>query len=154
MVSVPPSKVGGSLLAGLTTLDDVEVENQRVLIRTDLDVPQPAATPPAAAPPLDCKDPQLRLRIERVTVRKGGGQLYCVMSATDGASSEVALTTKTKSLGDGESHYFDPQVAVFWGQTALRPTTNNLTLTYNCLKVGSDAWQKALAFLAEHLKGG
>ncbi len=39
MVSVPPSKVGGSLLAGLTTLDDVEVENQRVLIRTDLDVP-------------------------------------------------------------------------------------------------------------------
>ncbi len=39
MVSVPPSKVGGSLLAGLATLDTVEVENQRVFVRTDLDVP-------------------------------------------------------------------------------------------------------------------
>lgn len=39
MNSVPPPKVGGSLLAGLRTLDAVEVENQRVLLRADLDAP-------------------------------------------------------------------------------------------------------------------
>ncbi len=39
MVSPPGSKAGGSLLFGLTTLDDVEVENQRVFVRADLDAP-------------------------------------------------------------------------------------------------------------------
>jgi phosphoglycerate kinase len=39
MKSAPPPKVGGSLLSGLATLDGVEVENQRVFLRTDLDAP-------------------------------------------------------------------------------------------------------------------
>lgn len=38
-MSVPDSKPNIPLLSGLATLDDVEVENQRVLLRGDLDVP-------------------------------------------------------------------------------------------------------------------
>lgn len=38
-MSVPDSKPNVPLLSGLATLDDVEVENQRVLLRGDLDVP-------------------------------------------------------------------------------------------------------------------
>jgi len=97
----------------------------------------------------DCGDAQLRLRIAKVSVSKGGGELYCIVSATDGAKSEVALTTKTKSLGDNDAHYFDPTVAVFWGQKDLSKTTDNLTITYDCFKVGSDAWAKALQALSD-----
>jgi hypothetical protein len=32
---------------------------------------------------------------------------------------------------------------------SLQPTTNNLTLTYQCYKVGSDAWSKALGALGD-----
>jgi hypothetical protein len=100
-----------------------------------------------AAPVVDstsCKDPQLRLRIASVSVGSGGGQIYCIVNASDGKSSEVAITTKSKDLGDNETNYFSPSVGIFWGQTMLVPTTDNLTVTYDCFKVGSDAWQKAL----------
>jgi hypothetical protein len=97
----------------------------------------------------NCKDPQLRLRIEKATVIKNGGQLYCVISASDGKTSEVAITTKTKTLADKESNFFDPGIAIFWGQSALAKTTNNLTITYDCWKVNSDAWSKVLKAVSD-----
>jgi hypothetical protein len=128
--------------------------------RPDLDV-NPASTPDggAAAPSVqgpDCKDPQLRLRIAKIDVAKGGGSLYCIVTASDGNTSEVALTTKTKDLGDGDTNYFDPSVAVFWGQKGLATTTNNLTITYDCWKVGSDAWANVLMAMsmAAQMAGG
>jgi hypothetical protein len=112
-----------------------------------LDVPASSVDGGAGAPPAapdNCQAAQLRLRIASVTANSGGGSIYCIVSATDGVSSEVAITTKTKSLADGETDYFDPGVAIFWGQQGLHPTTNNITVTYDCFKVGSDAWSNVL----------
>jgi hypothetical protein len=105
----------------------------------------------APPPPADttCLDPKLRLRIARVLAHGGGGQIYCVVSATDGATSEAAITQKTKSLGDGESNYFDPSTAVYWGQKDLHPTTNNLTVTFNCFLVKSDQWAKVFKAMGD-----
>src|SRR5262249_24761682 len=122
--------------------------------RYDLDVnatdtPDLAGTPPAQPAGNDCTDPQIRVRIAKINVAKGGGKLYCIVSASDGARSEVAITTKTRDLGDNEANYFDPTVAMFWGQKTLATTTDNLTITYDCFKVGSDAWAKALQALSD-----
>jgi hypothetical protein len=101
----------------------------------------------SAAP--NCKDPELRIRIERIVAHKGGGQIYCVLSASDGATSEVAITAKTKSLVDEQTHYFDPAGATFWGQKVLHPTTNNLTVSYNCFRVKGDSWSKVLGAMGD-----
>lgn len=122
--------------------------------RADLDVGTDAASSGDGAMPtppndVNCREPQLRLRVEKVSVHKGGGQIYCIISGTDGAASEVALTTKTKDLDDDEAHFFDPSVAVFWGLKSLAKTSGNLTVTYDCFKVGSDSWAKALEAMGE-----
>lgn len=117
------------------------------------DAPDAGADGGDAAAPLSasstCKDPELRLRVEKVTTYKGGGQVYCIIDATDGSSSEVAITTKTKDLGGGETNYFDPAVSMFWGQKQLHTTTNNLTVTYNCFVVKSDAWSKVFGAMGD-----
>jgi hypothetical protein len=96
-----------------------------------------------------CLDPELRLRIERVVVHNGGGEIYCVVSATDGAASEAAITAKTKKLADEETNYFDASTAIYWGQKDLHRTTNNLTVTFNCFKVTKDSWSKALKAMGD-----
>jgi hypothetical protein len=101
-----------------------------------------------AAPDPACKEAQLRLRVSKVLVSKGAGQVYCIVTASDGVNSEAAITTKSKQLNDGDTNYFDPTVGVFWGQKALEKTSTNLTVTYDCFMVGSDAWQKALDALS------
>ena len=104
------------------------------------------ALPEAGAPLMssECLAPQLRMRIESIKANDGGGELYCVVNASDGATSEVAITQKTKSLGNGETNFFDPSVGLYWGQKDLRPTTNNLTITYNCFVVKTDAYSKVV----------
>ncbi|MEO8876792.1 MAG: hypothetical protein ABI461_14460 [Polyangiaceae bacterium] len=98
-----------------------------------------------------CENAQLRLRLQNITTAKGGGVIYCIVSATDGLTAEVALTGKTGDLGDGETSSFDPGSAVFWGQGAgLHTTTNNLTITYDCFKVvDNTAWASALGALSK-----
>ncbi len=120
------------------------------LHRYDLDVNTTVHPDMYTAPSGDdanCGDAQLRLRIASITTTKGGGTLYCIVSASDGLHSEAAITTKTRSLNDGDSNYFDPAVGVIWGQKDLAKTTDNLTITYDCYVVGSDAWAKALMAL-------
>jgi len=104
------------------------------------------ALPEAGAPltSTECLAPQLRMRIESIKANDGGGELYCVVNASDGATSEVAITQKTKKLGNGETNFFDPSVALYWGQKDLRTTTNNLTITYNCFVVKTDAYSKVV----------
>ena len=123
--------------------------------RVDLNVGEstdagPDASVPSGLPGTNgCQNAQLRLRISQITAHAGGAQIYCVISSTDGVSSEAALTGKTKSLGSGESFSFDPTSSVFWGQTALHPTSDNLTVTYNCFKVvDNSTWAAALNALA------
>jgi hypothetical protein len=121
----------------------------------DLDVGEsidagPDASVPYALPGTDgCQDAQLTMRISQITTYSRGGQIYCIVSSTDGVSSEAALTGKTKALSSGESYAFDPTSSVFWGQTGLHETSNDLTITYNCFLVVDDAaWAAALSALA------
>jgi hypothetical protein len=123
--------------------------------RSDLDVGEsvdagPDASVPSSLPGTNgCQDAQLRFRISQITAHSGGGQIYCIISSTDGVSSEAALTGKTKSLGSGESYAFDPTSSVFWGQNGLHSTNENLTITYNCfLVVDNSTWAAALNALA------
>ena len=97
-----------------------------------------------------CENAQLRLRLQSITTASGGGVIYCIVSATDGVTAEVALTGKTGDLNDGETNSFDPGSAVFWGQgSSLHTTTNNLTITYDCFKVvDNSAWASALSALS------
>lgn len=97
-----------------------------------------------------CENAQLRLRLQNITTTKGGGVIYCIVSASDGDTAEVALTGKTGDLNDGETNAFDPGSAVFWGQgNGLHTTTNNLTITYDCFKVvDNSAWASALSALS------
>lgn len=99
-----------------------------------------------------CKDPELRLRVESVKAYKGGGEIYCVVSATDGATSEAAVTAKTKNLKDNETNYFDASTALYWGQKDLHRTTNNLTVTFNCFVVKGDSWAKVLGAMGDTAK--
>jgi hypothetical protein len=99
----------------------------------------------------DCKNAQLKMRIKSVTVNKNGGQYYCILTATDGAHSEAALTDLTKDLGDGVSNAFDPSVGLFWGQKDLVDSANNVTVTYKCYlsKKGLQAWSDALKAMGD-----
>ena len=122
-------------------------------VRADLSQPPGDAGAPAPqAGGESCKDPELRLRIERITVHQGGGQIYCVVSATDGATSEAAVTGKTTKLSNGESNYFDAASAIYWGQKELHRTTNNLTVTLNCFVVKGDSWAKVLGAMGDTAK--
>lgn len=93
-----------------------------------------------AAAKTTCLDPRLRMRIRQIKIAKNGvwpGSLdmYCIVHASDGATSEIAVTPLQKDLGDDHAPLvFDPNVALFWGQKELRPTINNLTITYKCFR--------------------
>lgn len=116
------------------------------------DAGAPGADAGAASGGGSCKDPELRLRIESVKVHKGGGEVYCVVSATDGSTSEAAVTAKTKSLKDGETNFFDATTSLYWGQKELHRTSNNLTVTFNCFVVKSDAWANVLGAMGDTAK--
>ena len=130
------------------------------IFRGDLSDPKVAvdggAPDAGAASASTCGEPELRMRIESITAHSGGGPIYCVVSATDGVTSEAAVTQKTKSLGDNETNYFDPSTAIYWGQGGLHKTSNNLTVTFNCFVVKDDKWAqvvKAMGDTATQLGG-
>jgi hypothetical protein len=87
-----------------------------------------------------CLDPRLRMRIRQIAIDKigvwpGTLDMYCIVHASDGATSEVAITPLQKGLKDANpALIFDPGVALFWGQKELRTTINNLTITYKCFR--------------------
>ena len=110
------------------------------------DMGSPLTPPPAYAG--NCDAAQLRVRLKSLKVTKHGGQLYCLVTASDGVREEVVLSQKTKALSDGDTSYFDPTLTTFWGGAGLQTTTNNLTLTYGCYEIGSDAWSSALGALS------
>jgi hypothetical protein len=96
--------------------------------------------------PLNCGPAKLRLRLAKIHANSGNGdEMYCIVQASDGVQSGVAITNKTSGLNDGNDYVFDPSVGVFWGQMAFAVSTNNLTITYNCFDVKNDVWAKVLA---------
>jgi hypothetical protein len=73
--------------------------------------------------------------------------LYCVISASDGYTSQITVTSPTKDMKDGDSFEWDPNGAIVWGGKLgekanalgdeLRETRNNLTITYNCFRTNN-----------------
>src|SRR5205823_10681345 len=54
-------------------------------------------------PKTGCDDAQLRVRLGKITTIGGGATIYCIVNATDGVTSEAAITAKTKGMSDGET---------------------------------------------------
>jgi hypothetical protein len=87
----------------------------------------------------DCMDPQLRLRLRHIKVYETGTvfgvDLYCVLTASDGFTSELFVTPlHTGISNDHLPLLYDPMVSAFWGQRGLHPTMSNLTVTYQCYR--------------------
>lgn len=120
-----------------------------LVVSTDNGNPVPVeggSAPPPSAPRGTCLDPQLRIRMKKITVHKGGGSAYCIVEANDGVTSEGAVTMKTGDLSDGDDFPFPVGQGLVWGQGLPECTANNLTLSYYCFKVVDDsAWSSALA---------
>lgn len=99
----------------------------------------------SSAPKGTCLDPQLRIRLQKLKVHRGGGEAYCVIEANDGITSEAAVTMKTSDLKEGDEFPFPVGQGTLWGQGQPECTSNNLTLTYYCFKVvDNSAWSSAL----------
>jgi hypothetical protein len=83
---------------------------------------------------------------------KGDGKIYCIVSASDGVTSEAAITAKGE-IPPNKTHYFNESVGVFWGKKELHATTNNLTVTYNCFREkDNEAFAKALEAMSKTAK--
>src|SRR5690606_29021957 len=67
-MSVSDPKPNVPLLSGLATLDDVEVENQRVLLRADLDVPADKRGEVLAGRPVRRVSPTIQRAVEPAAV--------------------------------------------------------------------------------------
>jgi len=83
----------------------------------------------------DCTDPQLRVRIREIEIRRDDlikTGFYCVVTAEDGSHSELLLSRR-QEVASGTSVWPMPLAeSVFWGQGDLYRSISNLTLTYEC----------------------
>jgi hypothetical protein len=92
----------------------------------------------------DCIAPELRLRVRQINVVRdgvsfGSANLYCIVSASDGAHSEVMITPLQRNVGDDNPPLiFQPEASLFWGQGKPWQTLNNLTVTYQCFRAVSN----------------
>lgn len=95
----------------------------------------------------ECLNPQLRLRVKDFKIIKGDAKdgAYCIIEASDGVTSEAAITMRTGELKEGDSFPFPIQQGMLWGQLVPECTANNLTLSYYCFKVvDNSTWAAAL----------
>lgn len=125
---------------------------------TDLGV-APAAT--------TCADPQLRIRLKGLTIRRGffdiPRNLYCAITAEDGRHSELLLTTPREVAGNRNTTEINFRLGegVLWGQGDLYRSISNITITYACfISSNAQSAQRALdqiagraAMVAEHADG-
>ncbi len=85
-----------------------------------------------------CLDPQLRIRIRKVTIDRGfwdglGKKLFCVVTAEDGNHSELAITPIASAGHDETTEAIYPLAdSLFWGQGDLYPSIANILVTYDC----------------------
>ncbi len=91
----------------------------------------------------ECVAPELRVRVRQINVVRdgvwlGSADLYCIVSASDGAHSEVAITPLQYDVGDAHPPLiFPPEASLFWGQGKSWQTLDNLTITYQCFSAVS-----------------
>ena len=97
-----------------------------------------------------CADPQLRVRLRELVIERGffdvERNLFCVISAEDGAHSELVLTTPRAVAGNRRETRvnFRPSEATAWGQGDLYRSISNLTITYACFLSSDTAAAQAV----------
>jgi hypothetical protein len=114
-----------------------------------------------------CADPQLRIRIRQIRIERGffdiERQLFCVITAEDGAHSELLLTPPREVAGNRRETTINLPLSqsVLWGQADLYRSIANITITYACyLSSSTEGAQRVLdqiagraAEVAEHADG-
>ncbi len=114
-----------------------------------------------------CADPQLRIRVKQISIRRGffdiERNLYCVISAEDGRHSELLLTTPRAVAGNQRTTTINlrPSESELWGQGDLYRSISNITITYACFLTSDTAAAQSVlndisdraAMVAEHADG-
>jgi hypothetical protein len=104
-----------------------------------------------------CSVPLLKLRLSQIQVRKNGApgsglQMFCMVQADDGQSSQLLLTPQYMNLSDNNPPIvLSPAQGTFWGQAVdgVKLSQFNLTATYQCFMVlQPGALQSALNAIA------
>lgn len=102
----------------------------------DLGVPPSATT---------CADPQLRIRIREIAIQRGffdiPRNLYCIVSAEDGAHSELLLVAPREVAGNRQTTRINlpPSQGLLWGQGGLYRSIANITISYGCFLASDGA---------------
>lgn len=98
----------------------------------------------------DCLDARLRIRLREFSVALNGRSIgnidmYCVIVASDGTTSQIFITPRWASIGDDHIPlHVDPMSASFWGQAELTTTYSNLAITYQCLESTDNSEYEAM----------
>lgn len=114
-----------------------------------------------------CADPQLRIRVKEISIRRGffdvPRNLFCFVSAEDGAHAELLLIAPREAAGNNNTTRINlaPSQGLLWGQGGLYRSTSNLTISYACFLASNGATaQRVLddiamraGMVAEHADG-
>jgi len=104
-----------------------------------------------------CSDPLLKMRLSQIQVHKNGApgsslEMFCLVQADDGQSSQLMLTPDYMNLSDGNPAItLSPSAGTFWGQAVngVKLSQFNITVTYQCYLVTTPgALQNALNAIA------
>jgi hypothetical protein len=89
-----------------------------------------------------CSDPLLKMRVSQVLVHKNGApgslELFCLVQADDGQSSQLMLTPDYMNISDNNSPLvLSPSAGTFWGEAVngVKLSQFNITVTYQCYMV-------------------
>jgi len=104
----------------------------------------------------NCSDPLLKMRVSEIQIHKNGAssgvEMFCVVQADDGQSSELMVTPDYMNLNDNNpALILSPSAGTFWGEAVngVKLSQFNITVTYQCYMVlQPDAFQNALNAIA------
>jgi hypothetical protein len=104
----------------------------------------------------NCSDPLLEMRVSDIQIHKNGAssgvEMFCMVQADDGQSSELMVTPNYSNLVDNNpALILSPSAGTFWGQAVngVKLSQFNITVTYQCFMIlQPDAFQNALGAIA------
>jgi hypothetical protein len=104
----------------------------------------------------NCSDPLLKMRVSEIQIHKNGSsgklEMFCLVQADDGQSSELMITPQYPNLVDSNpAILLSPSAGTFWGEAVngVKLSQFNITVTYQCFMVlQPDAFQNALNAIA------
>jgi len=104
----------------------------------------------------NCSDPLLKMRVSEIQIHKngssGGMEMFCMVQADDGQSSELLITPNYMNLTDNNPPLvLSPAAGLFWGAAVngVKLSQFNITVTYQCYMVSQPtAFQNALNAVA------